>query len=221
MKVGTDGVLLGAWTDVSDVQNILDVGTGSGVIALMLAQRSTAQIDAIDVDATACEQAKINFEHSPFANSLNVFHSNFTDYCPNLKYDLIVSNPPYFVDSLKSPDMQRTTARHTDELNFADLIRHSSRFLSEQGRLSLILPYDTFETIQELTRKASLSLTRKTIVRPTAGSRPKRILLEYSKMEKPLKNVTELFIEHSRHVYSAEYIALTRDYYPEFSILYA
>jgi tRNA1Val (adenine37-N6)-methyltransferase len=216
MKVGTDGVLLGAWTDVSEARTILDVGSGSGLIALMLAQRSRASIDAIDVDWNACRQAEINFANAPFSHLMRIIHSNLKDYFPDLKYDLIVSNPPYFVNSLKSPDAGRSIARHTDDLNFEDLIAHSSRLLSEKGKLSLILPADTCDTIQTLAKKHSLFLTRKTLIRPTADRPPKRILLEFSAENCPLKNVTELFIEQSRHVYSAEYIALTGDFYLNF-----
>ena len=123
MKVGTDGVLLGAWASTERCQRILDVGTGTGLIALMLAQRSTASLDAIDIDLDACLQARENIAKSPFANRIQVYQTSLSEYMPdeNIKYDLIVSNPPYFIDSLKCPDTKRNLARHTDTLSLPDL----------------------------------------------------------------------------------------------------
>lgn len=140
MKVGTDGVLLGAWAGTESCNRILDIGTGTGLIALMLAQRSKAVIDAIDIDADACLQAQENAESSPFAGRINVRHCALADFAQaatNL-YDLIVSNPPYFVDSLKCPDRQRNTARHTDTLTLEDLLQDSRKLLAPQGRIALI-----------------------------------------------------------------------------------
>ena len=212
MKVGTDGVLLGAWANCFQAKNILDVGTGSGLIALMLAQRSNAEIEAIDVDENAYKQAQINFDNSPFAKQLKAFHADFLHYSPIQKYDLIVSNPPYFVNSLKSPDISRNFARHTDDLNFENLIENSKKRLSSEGRLSLILPFDTFDLIQSIAEKQNLFLTRKTVVRPLKESAPKRILLEYSQKETEIE-IKNMYIEKTRHVYSDEYIELTKDFY--------
>jgi tRNA1Val (adenine37-N6)-methyltransferase len=215
MKVGTDGVLLGAWTDVKDAQTILDVGTGSGLIALMLAQRSEALIDAIDIDENACRQAEINFHPSPFDARLHIFQADFLQYAPGYAYDLIVSNPPYFRNSLKSPDEYRNIARHTGELNWNGLLENSRRLLSAKGRLSLILPYDHFDYIQSLAGQADFHLIRKTLVRPLENRPPKRILLEYAVEGAGLAHAgeTDIFIEKSRHVYSQDYIELTKEYY--------
>jgi tRNA1Val (adenine37-N6)-methyltransferase len=212
MKVGTDGVLLGAWADCTSTKTILDVGCGSGLIALMLAQRSGAEIDAVDIDKDACEQSEMNFRNSPFANRLKVYHTDFNLYFPTHKYDLIVSNPPYFIRSLKSPDSGRCSARHADKLHFENLLEKSAQLLTNKGKLSLILPFDIFDLIQSIANRNKLFLSRKTIVRPLADSLPKRILLEYSK-EKTQTKENEIFIEKSRHVYSDEYIELTKDYY--------
>ena len=129
MKVGTDGVLLGEWASTERCQRILDVGTGTGLIALMLAQRSTAILDAIDIDSDACLQAQENIAKSPFANRIQVYQTSLSEYMPdeNIKYDLIVSNPPYFIDSLKCPDTKRNLARHTDTLSLPDLLRGTRR----------------------------------------------------------------------------------------------
>jgi tRNA1Val (adenine37-N6)-methyltransferase len=212
MKVGTDGVLLGAWTHCAGADTILDVGTGSGLIALMLAQRCHAKIDALDIDTNACRQAGINFNRSPFAKQLNVYPIDFRQYQPVYKYDLIVSNPPYFVDSLQSPDRTRNLARHTGELSFEDLFKTSCQWLSKNGKLSLIIPVDAFDRIQFLAGRNELYLNRKTIVRPREDLPPKRVLLEYSTQMTGTES-NELFIEKSRHVYSEEYIELTQSYY--------
>jgi tRNA1Val (adenine37-N6)-methyltransferase len=212
MKVGTDGVLLGAWADCTNAKNVLDVGCGSGLIALMLAQRSEAEIDAVDIDENACEQSEINFRNSPFAGRLNVYHSDFNLYSSTRKYDLIVSNPPYFVRSLKSPNAGRCSARHMEKLRFEDLFGKSTQLLAENGKLSLILPADVFDLIQSIASCNHLFLSRKTTVKPLPASPPKRILLEYSKEKNPLKE-NELFIENPLHAYSDEYIELTKEFY--------
>jgi tRNA1Val (adenine37-N6)-methyltransferase len=212
MKVGTDGVSLGAWTDCFNAKNILDVGTGSGLIALMLAQRCNAQIEAIDMDENAYKQAIINFEDSPFRWRLKAFHSDFLSFSPSQTYDLIVSNPPYFSDSLKSPNPARNFARHTDELHLEDLVQKSKQLLSPTGRLSLILPFTSFDVIQEMAGQKNIYLSRKTIVRPLKHHLPKRVLLEFSMKKKEIE-LNDIFIEESRHIYSQEYIELTKDFY--------
>ena len=145
MKVGTDAVLLGAWADITACKNILDIGTGTGIIALMLAQRCFANIDAIDIDTDAYSQAKENVAASPFAERINVIHASCSEYtgsCAREKYDLIVSNPPYFINSLKCPDNKRSVARHTDSLSLFELIDDSCSLLSLSGRIALVLPYE-------------------------------------------------------------------------------
>jgi tRNA1Val (adenine37-N6)-methyltransferase len=128
MKVGVDGVLLGAWADCRNAGYILDAGTGSGLIALMLAQRSNAIIHAIDIDENSCNQAEINFTNSPFHDRLSVEHISFQNYFPPVRYDLIVSNPPYFANSLKSPDKNRNLARHDEFLPIEVLIKKALHY---------------------------------------------------------------------------------------------
>ena len=161
MKVGTDGVLLGAWAGTESCSRILDVGTGTGLIALMLAQRSKAVVDAIDIDADACLQAQENAESSLFAGRINVFHSDLVDFAQASThlYDLIVSNPPYFVDSLKCPNLQRNTARHTDTLTLEDLLQYSRKLLAPQGRIALILPYDQKDRLTDCIQTQNLFLS--------------------------------------------------------------
>jgi tRNA1Val (adenine37-N6)-methyltransferase len=212
MKVGTDGALLGAWADGSGAKTILDAGTGSGLIALMLAQRSNACIDAIDTDADACRQAESNFNRSPFAARLQVWQQDFLQYRPEQTYDLIVSNPPYFMDSLPSPDRQRTLARHAGAWDWAGWLTKSYQLLSAAGCLSLILPAGTFDEVQDIALQTGFYPVRKTEVSAVENRPPKRVLLEYAKTVAPFVE-NRLCIETAGRAYSTEYAALMRPYY--------
>lgn len=215
MKVGTDGVLLGGWTNVNNINNSLDVGTGSGLISLMLVQRNPMMlVDAIDIDKEAVNQAKENVALSPFQTKIDcecISLQNFALNC-NKQYDLIVSNPPYFINSLKSPNTERNMARHTDNLPISDLIKLSTNLLNTNGRLSLILPYEYKDMTINLALKNELYTTRITYVYPTPNSEIKRILLEFSKLCSLLEE-KELIIETARHIYSDEFRELTKDFY--------
>lgn len=217
MKVGTDGVLLGAWTEAAGAARILDIGTGTGLIALMLAQKNShAQIDAIDIDANACEQAAGNALGSPFAGRIRVHSLSLSEYAEtnNKRYDLIVSNPPYFVRSLKSPEEKRSLARHNDSLSLSDLIRLGRSMLTEEGKISLILPPALYEELLLLLPAHVLSIRRLTEVAPVPGAVPKRYLVELSpkQADDPVET-NRLVIEEKRHQYTPEYIRLTKDFY--------
>jgi len=215
MKVGTDGVLLGAWVDLSNSERILDIGTGTGLIALMMAQRSggNAIIDAIDIDENAIIQAKENVIKSPFSN-IACIHTPLQEYFSlcRKKYDLVVSNPPYFSSSLHSPVHQRTLARHDDSLSINELVYVSSKMLSEKGRVALVYPYGDKDRLISLANNAGLYLTRITNVYPTPASQPKRLLLEFSVVEADIKE-DNLVIEKERHIHSDEFVALAKDFY--------
>nr|WP_129735320.1 tRNA1(Val) (adenine(37)-N6)-methyltransferase [Parabacteroides goldsteinii] len=216
MKVGTDAVLLGAWTEITQCKSILDIGTGTGIIALMLAQRSSAEIDAIDIDKDAYIQATENVIASPFAERIKVIHSSCTDFVmsnPLKKYDLIVSNPPYFINSLKCPDNKRTVARHTDTLRLPDLIREVRTLLSPTGRIALVLPHEQLDEVRELASINHLYIYRQTDVIPVPGAQPKRLLIELSATEENITKRDILIIEEARHQYTPEYIALTKEFY--------
>lgn len=215
MKVGTDGVLLGAWANIEKCQRILDVGTGTGLIALMLAQRSTAILDAIDIDPDACLQAQENIAKSPFANRIQVYQSPLSEYKPdeNIKYDLIVSNPPYFIDSLKCPDIKRNLARHTDTLSLPDLLRDSRKMLAPEGNIALVLPFEQRESLIDLAQKESLSPSRETHVSPLPGAIPKRLLIELSAKPTAQPKLSYLALEIERHRYTDEFTALAKDFY--------
>ena len=213
MKVGTDGVLLGAWTDLSHSRRILDIGTGTGLIALMLAQRCMdARITAIDLDSAAVEQAQENIQASPWKDRIEALQQDICTYHPNGTFDTIVSNPPYFIDSLKCPDGQRSTARHTDTLDADRLIGKVSELLTSDGRFSIILPAEQTEDLIRVAGEKGLHPSRQTWVITRPGLSPKRIIMEFRKIPVTLQP-DELVIELERHVYSEEYIALTQEFY--------
>lgn len=213
MKVGTDGVLLGAWTDVSNARRILDIGTGTGLIALMVAQRTTnVQITAIDIDAEAVNQARENVSSSPWKNRVGVMLQDVCTYTSDTGFDTIVSNPPYFIDSLKCPDSQRATARHTDTLDAPRLLEKVAELLTPDGRFSLILPADQTDELLRIAKTQGLYPSRWTQVITRPGLPPKRSLVEFRKTHQNY-SVKELVVELDRHVYSEDYIALTKEFY--------
>lgn len=214
MKVGTDGVLLGAWTDVSGAKKILDVGTGTGLIALMTAQRSNAEITAIEIDHDAACEAEYNFNVSSWSNRLKVVEMDFNEYVKvcNEKYDIIVSNPPYFVNSLECPEEKRLQARHTNTLNYTQLIGGSASLLTEKGYICLITPVEVEKLLNEIIINFGLSICKKIYVKPVVNGVVKRILWQISnKRETCVEEF--LSIEKSRHEYTKEYIDLTKDFY--------
>ena len=215
MKVGTDGVLLGSWIPISNQPfRILDIGTGSGLIALMLAQRCPeAQIDAIDIDEASCEQARETFTASPWAERLHVTQSSLQDW-QNREYDLVVSNPPYFVDSLKAPDAARCAARHNDTLPFRTLIAESARRLKPDGTLAVIVPAEAEDELQVLAE--GLQCAQKCYVHPKPGRPAKRVMLawKHSNTSARLGGLTEhLTLEDDRGGRSEAYQQLTKDFY--------
>lgn len=213
MKVGTDGVLLGAWTNASNAKNILDVGTGTGLVALMIAQRNKqAFITGIEIDKNAVSQAQENINNSPWKDRISILYNDYKRFNSNEKFDLIVSNPPYFSHALKSPVNKRNTARHIDNLSYNDLIVKTASLLSPTGQFSLIIPADIKDTVKELASNCHLYPFRQTNVHTTIGVLPKRTLLSFSFNESEC-DVNDLTIELSRHVYTKEYMELTKDYY--------
>jgi len=215
MKVGIDGVLLGAWTDVSDVNHILDIGIGTGLITLMLAQRCKAVITGIDIDLQAIEQAKENVGISPWSNRIKVLQKSVQEFSEitNIKFDLIVSNPPYFINSLKNPSESRTTARHTVSLTHEELILSSKKLLTKAGRICLILPVNEGLQCADFAEKNGLFISKLVRVKPTPTSISKRLLLEF-RNEIADKNESEIIIESGiRHEYSTEFSGLVSDFY--------
>jgi tRNA1Val (adenine37-N6)-methyltransferase len=216
MKVGTDGVLLGAWTRTTEGR-ILDIGTGTGLIAIMLAQRSrTALVDAIEVESKAYNQAAENISASNWKNRIEAHHTPIQNFEQTSQYDLIVSNPPFFAASTKAPNEDRNTARHTDTLSFDDLIASVIRLLNSDGIFSLILPINEAELFINLATRKKLFLNKKCTIKPNPTKLAKRVLMEFSFSEMEI-NSKELTIETAtRHQYTKEYISLTKDFYLKF-----
>jgi tRNA1Val (adenine37-N6)-methyltransferase len=216
MKVGTDGVLLGAWADIDDAATILDIGTGSGLIAIMLAQRSNgAAVHGIEIDEASCEQAVENMQACPWADRLSAFHSPVQGFKPEQlgTYDLIVSNPPFFTGGNLSYSEDRNTVRHTVKLSHQDLLSAVRRLLSEKGKFCLILPYIEGLRFCELAATYHLYCNRMTEVHPKAGKPIERLLLQLEKTKKDRK-VDQLIIQHEqRNDWTAAYKKLTKAFY--------
>ncbi len=216
MKVGTDAVLLGAWCDVTMAGNALDVGTGCGVIALMLAQRNRSLVvDAIDIDRDSVEQAQVNFDNSPWGNRLTAMEADFNDIELPSKYDLIISNPPFFVNGILPPAKPRMNARHTQSLTYDNLLSRARVMLSDAGRIAIVTPADVREEILDICRGNELYINRLTEVYSLENARPKRLLWEISKRDSKLLHET-LTIEKTPGEFTEEYKALCRDFYLKF-----
>lgn len=216
MKIGTDGVLLGAWTQLNhNPYSILDIGAGTGIISLMLAQRSHSElIDAIEVDDEAYEQCVENFENSSWSDRLFCYHTSLEEFAEEIddKYDLIISNPPFYSDDYKSKNEQRDIARFQDSLPFEHLIESVSKLLSESGTFSVIIPFKEEEKFIELASNVSLFPNRITRVKGNPNTEIKRNLIEFSFTVNETK-IDELIIEIGRHQYTNDYINLTKDFY--------
>lgn len=217
MKIGTDGVLLGAWTPIQiNPNSILDIGTGTGIIALMLAQRSSAtQIDALEINEDAYEQATDNFENSKWNDRLYCFHAGLDEFVeePEDEYDLIVSNPPFYTDDFKSETEKRNLARFADMMPFEDLIEAADLLLSKNGIFSVIIPFKEEENFLAIAKKYDLYPLKITRVKGTPTTKIKRSLLAFSRNEIDEFLVDELIIETARHIYTSKYIELTKDFY--------
>lgn len=223
MKIGTDGILLGAWASLKDPYSILDIGAGTGVISLMLAQRSNAElIDAVELEEDAYEQCVTNFENSPWSDRLFCYHASLEEFAEEMKdekYDLIISNPPFFKapispsPSKNGPSNSRKAARFNDSLPFEELLELASELLSDEGELAVIIPYDEEEGFLNFAKVVNLHPNKITNVRGNKDSSIVRSLIQlsFTKVSKILK--TELVIEKSRHDYTEEYIDLVRDFY--------
>jgi tRNA1Val (adenine37-N6)-methyltransferase len=217
MKIGTDGVLLGAWAPIDTRPNsILDIGTGTGIIALMLAQRCDAQqIDALEIDENAYEQAVDNFESSPWSDRLFCFHAGLDEFVeePEDEYDLIVSNPPFYVEDYRSDNAQRDLARFQEAMPFEDLVEAAALLLSENGVFAVIIPFKEEEKFLELAKEYELFPIKITRVKGTHETQIVRSLLAFRRYELPVLTADELVIEINRHEYTDDYIALTKDFY--------
>lgn len=216
MKVGTDGVVLGAWVDVSKNDKILDVGTGTGLIALMLAQKSSTRIIALEIDEGAAGQARENFERSDWSERIDLESISFQEYAKHCseKFNHIVSNPPFFKNSLGSGSHSRTIARHATRLSLEDLMVNSSALLESGGKLSIIFPALDFETNLKTARESGFGLKRYTHVTPHPNKKPNRLLAEFviGFQGKAKHNMLMLYTD-TQQTRSPEYAFLAREYY--------
>jgi tRNA1Val (adenine37-N6)-methyltransferase len=232
-KVGTDGVLLGAWASVENAGSILDVGTGTGLIALMLAQRTAAgiqstaadavdagnQIVALEIEKSSCEQAMDNVRMSPWNQRIRVINRSFQDYCEteSAVFDLIVSNPPFFSDSLKPENPGKEISRHDTLLGLGEMVSGVGKLLKPDGKFCVILPVEESKKLQKLGGENGLHLCRICRVSPNTNLPVKRNLLEFRRNPLDTVEVSEMAIEKDRrHEYTDAYRELTRDFYLAF-----
>ena len=213
MKVGVDGVLLGAWANLERARQILDVGTGTGLLALMAAQRSGATIDAVELEPEAAAEAYSNFQSSEWLWRFQLSVGAFQNFQTHKKYDHIISNPPFFDNSQKSADVKRAQARHADSLSLKELLEKSKEYLDENGKISLILPADKEMRLLELSQLLNLKLTRITRVASDETKKIHRLLVELSLTDAPLEDSTFFIRDAATGNYSTGYRELTTDFY--------
>jgi tRNA1Val (adenine37-N6)-methyltransferase len=215
MRVGTDSVLLGSWIKAGNFSKILDIGTGCGVIALMMAQKCNAIITALDIDEDSVSQASDNFQKSPWKSRMKALHSTFQDFSHSNhdKFDLIISNPPYFTGSLKPHLKSRSIARHNDQLNPHDLLKGVTRILSPTGKFFLILPAEVAISFQELAKEYNLYLFSQLQVKSKPGTKPKRIAMEFSFSVPVVVISEEIIIRNEDNSFTEACRGLTKDFY--------
>ncbi len=218
MKINTDGVLLGSLVELAGAKHLLDIGTGTGVIAMMLAQREqSAMVDAVDIDEAAAKRAAINFENSPFKNRLDIFHCSFDELDEMLHYDVIVSNPPFFMNSLQNPDARKTVARHTDYLFFDKLLRFANLHLKDNGRLSVIVPIDVANYMIAGGQQAGLQLIHKIEIRSFVDTEVIRNIITLSKTQDDFVPTIQDFVIYSdKGIYSDAYKAALQPFFLAF-----
>jgi tRNA1Val (adenine37-N6)-methyltransferase len=219
MKIGTDAVLLGAWAPCGSETRILDIGTGSGILALMMVQRNAnIIIDAVEIDSEASMLAKLNVQLSPWPGQVHIFNTTIQEFplANKHNYSFIICNPPFFTDSLKAPDKARSTARHNDTLPVNHLLQCTSNLLTENGKAAFIIPADAYENWKVEAAKQNLYPTHTTRVKSSESHAPHRVMLAFSRSKAVEITDNEISIYISKNIYSPEYMELTRDFYLNF-----
>lgn len=217
MKVCTDACVLGAWADVENGERILDIGAGTGLLSLMIAQRSAAaSIEAVELDTDAYAQAQENIANSPFKSRIAVFNVAIQEFSSDERYDCIVTNPPFFQSDLRSPDLKINQAHHSESLTFDDLLESVDRLLTANGKWNILLPVDEGIIFQELAGKAGWFLQRKLTLFHQKDKKPFRLVMVFSKLELADNRVVNqdlLIYDEDGRTYHPEFQKLMKDYY--------
>ena len=215
MKVGTDAMILGTWTSVKNINSILDIGTGCGIISLLLATRSKAKIVAIDIDEDSIVEASENFKLSPFNERMQTLKADLNDFSKisNQQFDLIVSNPPFFVNDLKPEDEKRKKARHSDSLTYNQLTEAVVKLLAPEGNFSIVLPYEVSRLFIKIANKNGLYQKRQLIIFSKEGMLPNRTNIEFSKKPSLEIHSEKFTIRNSEGEFTRQYIDLLKDFY--------
>jgi tRNA1Val (adenine37-N6)-methyltransferase len=215
MRIGTDAILLGSWAEPGQAQSILEIGTGCGVISLMLAQRTNAKIDAIDIDEESVFQAGSNFLQSLWRERLNAICISLQDFIHNSdqKYDLVITNPPFFMGSLPSPDARKNRARHANHLSRQELLAGITTFLNGDGVFLVILPVEEFRKFTTLAETTGLFIRKIMKVRPKPGKPVNRIMGDFGFQDCAVPSMEEIVIRNEDNSFTTEYIAFTDAYY--------
>lgn len=213
MKVGTDGCLLGGWFDVSCSKRILDIGCGTGLISIMAAQRSDADIIGVEIDEEATKQARANVANCPWSNRISIINTDILLFLPEQPFDTIVCNPPYFVNSLKCGTESRTIARHSDTLDCMSFFKKAISLLADGGRISIVIPCDILDDWKDAAAINGFANSRLTYIKTTPRKAPKRVLVEFVRAYTAETFASTLVLEDEPGIYSKEAQEILRDFY--------
>lgn len=218
MKIGTDGILLGAWVNCKQKNNGIDIGTGTGVIAIMMCQQNpNIKIDAIEISINASKDAILNFKNCVWNHNLKLFTAPLKKFKPPKEYDIIVSNPPFFKSNYLPTNKEKSLAKHEDGLTYRDVILFATKNLSNTGTVNLVIPFDSYENCRTIATNNNLFLNRECIVYPKANKPANRVLLEFGKTQTIVKEEKLIIENEKRHDYTTDYKKLTRDFYTIFN----
>lgn len=216
MKITTDSILLGAWVAETQARIVLDIGTGCGLLALMLAQKNTsATVTAIDINSSALALASANFARSPYADRLQVFCSSVQSFTPNNQFDLIVSNPPYFIADLKAEIEYKLLAKHTVQLSYEDLIKHIARLLTNNGKAYLVIPFFNLDILEKTAQKEMLHTTRRMYILAVEDKSPHLVMVQLEKKQQP-PDEEVITIKDISGNYTQQFMDLTKAFYLKF-----